>query len=86
MQKASATAYTAITISITLALTLLLYIIITKALQYRTTQRTASDGAAHAGDQGDPLYEEARNYTSSKTDTRDIEMMPIMSYMWKAHN
>ena len=38
MRKASATAYTAVTIFITLALALLLYIIIAKALQYRMTR------------------------------------------------
>ena len=80
LQKASTTAYTAVTISITLALGLLLYIIITKTLQYRMTQQTASDGATPAGDQIGPLYEEARDYTSSKTDTRDIEMMPNVVY------
>ena len=82
LRKASATAYTAITISITLALALLLYIITTKAFQYRMIQRSraTSDGAAPAGDQVDPLYEEARDYTSSKTDTKDIEMMPNVVY------
>ena len=80
LRKASATAYTAVTISVTLALALLLYIIITKALQYHMTQQTASDEAAPADDRVDPLYEEARDYTSSKTDTRDIEMMPNVVY------
>ena len=80
LRKASATAYTAITISITLALALLLYIIIIKALQYRMTRQTASDGTAPAGEQVDLLYEEARDYTSSKTDTRDIKMMPNVVY------
>ena len=30
--------------------------------------------------QVDPLYGEARDYTSLKTDTRDIEMMPNVVY------
>ena len=80
LRKASATAYTAVTISVTLALTLLLYIIFTKAFQYHTTQRSRAIAtservvSAGAGDQEDPLYDEARVYASSKTDTKDIEI------------
>ena len=70
------------TISITLALAMLpVYVIITKAFQNHMTQRDqASDGVAPAGDQVDPLYEEARDYTSLKTDTKDIEMIPNVVY------
>ena len=81
LRKASITAYTAVTISVTLALAMLLYIIITKAFRHHMTQQAqASDGVAPAGDQLDPLYEEARDYTSSKTDTKDIEMIPNVVY------
>ena len=80
LQKASITAYTAITISITLALAMLLYIIITKAFRYHMTRRATPDEVAAAGDQVDPLYEEAHDYASSKTDTRDIEMIPNVVY------
>jgi hypothetical protein len=88
LRRASATAYTAVTISVTLALALILYIIITKAFQYRKNRpsRATSDGALPAVDQGDPLYDEARvDYTSSKTDTKDIEMMPNVVYGKHAH-
>ena len=59
-----------------------MYIIFTKAFQYRMTQRSraTSEGVAPAGDQEDPLYDEARVYASSKTDTKDIEMMPNVVY------
>jgi predicted outer membrane repeat protein len=83
LRRASATAYTAVTISVTLALALLLYIIVTKAFQYRRNRPSQAtfDGALPAVDQGDPLYDEARvDYTPSKTDTRDIEMMPNVVY------
>ena len=84
LRKASATAYTAVTISVTLALALLLYIIFTKVFQYHATQRSqtiaTSEGVVPAGDQEDPLYDEARDYASSKTDTKDIEMMPNIIY------
>ena len=62
---------------------MVLYVIITKPFQYRATQlsRVTSDGAPPADDQGDPLYDEARvDYASSKTDTKDIEMMPNIVY------
>ena len=83
LQRASATAYAAVTVSITVALAVVLYVIITKAFQYRATRlsRVTSDGAPPADDQGDPLYDEARiDYASSKTDTKDIEMMPNVVY------
>ena len=83
LRRASATAYAAVTISVTVALAVVLYVIITKAFQYRATwlSRATSDGAPPADDQGDPLYDEARvDYASSKTDTKDIEMMPNVVY------
>ena len=83
LRRASATAYAAVTISVTVALAMVLYVVITKAFQYRATQlsRATSDGAPPADDQGDPLYDEARfDYALSKTDTKDIEMMPNIVY------
>ncbi len=83
LRRASATAYTAVTISATLALVLILYIIVTKAFQYRRNRPSqgTSDGVLPASDPGDPLYDEARvDYTSSKADTKDIEMMPNVVY------
>ena len=83
LRRASATAYTAVTISVTVALALILYVVITKAFQYHTARlsRATSDAAPPADDQGDPLYDEARvDYASSKTDTKDIEMMPNVVY------
>ena len=83
LQRASATAYAAVTISVTVALAVVLYVIITKAFQYRAIRlsRATSDGAPPADDQGDPLYDEARvDYASTETDTKDIEMMPNVVY------
>ena len=79
LRKTSIAAYSAVTLSVTLALALVLYIIITKVVQYRTTRRATSDGVTPTSDQIDPLYEEARDCTS-KSDTRDIEMMPNVVY------
>ena len=79
LRKTSIVANTAVTISVTLALALLLYIIITKVVQYRMTQRATSDGVTPNCDQIDPLYEEARDCTS-KSDTKDIEMIPNVVY------
>ena len=83
LRRASATAYTAVTISVTVALAVILYVVISKAFQYRATRlsRATSDGTPPADDQGDPLYDEAQvDYKSSKTDTKDIEMMPNVVY------
>ena len=83
LRRASATAYAAVTISVTVALAMVLYVIITKAFQYRATRlsRATSDGAPPADDQGDPLYDEARiDYASTETDTKGIEMMPNVVY------
>ena len=79
LRKTSIVANTAITISVTLALALLLYIIITKVVQYRITQRATSDGVTPTSDQIDPLYEEAHD-CMSKPDTKDIEMIPNVVY------
>ena len=79
LRKTSIVANTAITISVTLALALLLYIIITKIVQYRITQRATSDGVTPTSDQIDPLYEEAHD-CMSKPDTKDIEMIPNVVY------
>ena len=79
LRKTSIVANTAVTISVTTALALLLYIIITMVVQYRITQQAASNGVTPTSDQIDPLYEEARDCTS-KSDTRDIEMIPNVVY------
>ena len=81
LQKTSIAAYTAVTISVTLAIALLLYIIITKVVQYRITRRATSNGVTPiaSSDQMDPVYEEARD-CASKSDTKDIEMIPNVVY------
>ena len=83
LRKASATSYTALTISITLALAMLMYIIILRAFQYRMTRRSRATSVRVepvGDDQVDPLHDEAHGYTSSTTDTRDIEMIPNVVY------
>lgn len=82
LRRASIIADTAVTISVTLALAVLLYIIITKAFRYHLTRQATSNrvAPASAGDQVDPLYEEAHGYASSNTDTRNIKMTPNVVY------
>lgn len=49
------------------------------------TWQASPNGAVPTGDQVDPLYEEACDYTLSKTDTRDIKN-GTQCCVWIAHN